>query len=66
MTRQAVAALPCAKLADPCSEQAPSALPAGFDMTAWVLRACEASGVPFALEDPVALAKLRNLVKHPG
>jgi hypothetical protein len=43
-----------------------SALPADFDVTSWTRAACEASGVPFAVEDPVTLAKLRDLAEHPA
>lgn len=43
-----------------------SVLPDDFDVLAWTRAACEASGVPFAVEDPVALAKLRDLVEHPA
>lgn len=43
-----------------------SALPDDFDVLVWTQAACEASDVPFAVEDPVALAKLRDLVEHPA
>lgn len=45
---------------------ATTAQEAGFDVAAWAREACEASGVPFAVEDPVALAKLRDLAEHPA
>jgi hypothetical protein len=41
-------------------------LPTDFDTVAWTRAVCEASGVPFAIEDPVVLAKLRDLVEHPA
>ncbi len=43
-----------------------SALPGGFDVQEWTRQACEASGVPFAVTDPVALERLRTLVAHPA
>lgn len=43
-----------------------SHLPAEFDVTEWTRQACEASGVSFAVTDPVALDRLRALVAHPG
>ena len=42
------------------------ALPPNFDVVAWTREACEASGVPFAVEDPVALGRLRALMEHPA
>lgn len=45
--------------------QAP-ALPGGFDVQEWTRQACEASGVTFAVTDPVALERLRTLVAHPA
>lgn len=48
------------------AEREASALPADFDMTAWTRAACEASGVPFAVEDPLTLAKLRDLAEDPA
>ena len=33
----------------------------GFDIVAWTRKACEQSGVPFGIEDPIALEKLRIL-----
>ncbi len=50
----------------PAAVASSSLLPEGFDVAAWAQAACEASGVPFAVEDPVVLAKLRDLVKHPA
>lgn len=41
-------------------------LPAGFDVQAWTQAACEASGVPFGVEDPVVLGRLRTLMEHPA
>lgn len=43
-----------------------SALPGGFDVQEWTRQACEASGVSFAVTDPVALDRLRTLVSHPA
>lgn len=43
-----------------------SALPSGFDVAGWARQACEMSGVPFAVEDPVILQRLLTLVAHPG
>lgn len=43
-----------------------SALPSGFDVAGWARRACESSGVPFAVADPVVLQRLLTLVAHPG
>ncbi len=37
-----------------------------FDVREWTRQACEASGVSFAVTDPVALERLRTLVAHPG
>ena len=48
------------------SARASSALPDDFEVLDWTRAACEASGVPFAVEDPVTLAKLRDLVEHPA
>jgi hypothetical protein len=42
------------------------ALPPGFDVVAWTEAACEASGVPFEVIDPVVLARLRTLMEHPA
>ncbi len=42
------------------------ALPPDFDVVAWTREACEASGVPFAVEDPVVLGRLRALMEHPA
>lgn len=42
------------------------ALPGGFDVQEWTRQACEASGVTFAVTDPVALERLRTLVAHPA
>ena len=39
----------------------PSGLPPGFDPVAWTREACERSGVPVGVSDPVTLAKLRVL-----
>ena len=50
----------------PASPRRLSALPDGFDVEAWTRAACDASGVPFAVEDPLALLKLRDLAKHPA
>jgi len=41
-------------------------LPPNFDVVAWTREACEASGVPFAVEDPVVLGRLRALMEHPA
>lgn len=35
-------------------------------MQEWTRQACEASGVSFAVTDPVALDRLRTLVSHPA
>jgi hypothetical protein len=43
-----------------------SVLPPGFDVAGWVWQACQASGVPFAVADPIVLGRLRTLVAHPG
>lgn len=43
-----------------------STLPPGFDVAGWARQACEASGVPFAVADPVVLGRLRTLVTYPG
>lgn len=43
--------------------RARSGLPAGFDLVAWTRQACERSGVPFGVSDPVTLAKLRVLTR---
>lgn len=43
-----------------------SVLPEGFDVQEWTRQACEASGVSFAVTDPVALDRLRTLVSHPA
>lgn len=52
---------------EPCDSAArSSALPKGFDVESWTRAACDASRVPFAVEDPVVLAKLRNLAMHPA
>ncbi len=42
-----------------------SLLPDGFDVTEWTRAACENSGVPFAVADPVTLRKLTKLIRHP-
>lgn len=42
------------------------ALAGDFDVQEWTRQACEASGVSFAVTDPVALNRLRALVAHPG
>lgn len=42
------------------------ALLGDFDVREWTRQACEASGVSFAVTDPVALDRLRALVAHPG
>lgn len=47
-------------------EKPQSALPGGFDVREWTRQACEASGVTFAVTDPVALERLRTLVAHPA
>jgi hypothetical protein len=47
-------------------EPADAGLPAGFDVLAWTRAACAASGVPFAVEDPVVLGRLRTLTEHPA
>ena len=59
-------AAPTRKPASPDTTRRPSALPDGFDVEAWTRAACDASGVPFAVEDPLALLKLRDLAKHPA
>ena len=41
----------------------PSGLPPGFDPVVWTREACERSGVPVGVTDPVALAKLRVLTR---
>ena len=43
--------------------QARSGLPPGFDVGAWTREACERSGVPVEVSDPVVLAKLRVLTR---
>ena len=43
-----------------------SVLPPGFDIAGWARQACESSGVPFAVADPVVLGRLRTLVTPPG
>ncbi|MFV4913129.1 hypothetical protein PFZ49_06095 [Microbacterium lacticum] len=40
-----------------------SGLPPGFDPVAWTRQACERSGVPVGVTDPVALTKLRVLTR---
>lgn len=47
-------------------DPAKDALPPNFDVVAWTREACEASGVPFAVEDPVVLGRLRALMEHPA
>lgn len=42
------------------------ALAGDFDVREWTRQACEASGVSFAVTDPVALDRLRALVAHSG
>ncbi|MFT4137038.1 hypothetical protein [Microbacterium sp.] len=63
-SRLAVSQVEAADVSAPMPDA--SMLPVGFDTAAWTRAACEASGVPFAVEDPVALAKLRDLVEHPA
>ena len=41
-----------------------SSLPPGFDVEEWTRSACEASGVPFAVNDPLALRKLSVLTSR--
>jgi len=54
-------------MSDPtAAAQEATAIPEGFDVASWAREACEASGVPFAVEDPVTLAKLRDLAEHPA
>lgn len=48
------------------SDGVASTLPDDFDVVEWTRAACEASRVPFAVEDPVTLAKLRDLAEHPA
>ncbi|MGO3658779.1 MAG: hypothetical protein ACTJFS_15725 [Micrococcaceae bacterium] len=43
--------------------QARSGLPPGFNVVAWTRQACERSGVPVGVSDPVTLAKLRVLTR---
>jgi len=43
--------------------QARSGLPPGFNVAAWTRQACERSGVPVGVSDPVTLAKLRVLTR---
>lgn len=43
--------------------EARSPLPDGFDARAWTRAACERSGVPLGVVDPVALGKLRTLTR---
>lgn len=38
-------------------------MPPGFDPVAWTRQACERSGVPVGVADPVTLAKLRVLTR---
>ncbi|WP_159500713.1 hypothetical protein [Microbacterium sp. 18062] len=40
--------------------------PSAFDVVAWTRQACEASGVSFAVTDPVVLRKLDHLIRHPA
>lgn len=40
-----------------------SGLPPGFNVVAWTRQACERSGVPVGVSDPVVLAKLRVLTR---
>ena len=47
-------------------ERKVSGLPPGFDVVAWTEAACEASGVPFVVADPVVLGRLRTLITHPA
>lgn len=49
----------------PCERrgQARSGLPPGFDVVVWTREACERSGVPVGVSDPVTLAKLRVLTR---
>lgn len=48
------------------ADAALSHLPAGFDVTQWTRAACESSGVPFGVTDPVTLRKLTHLIRHPA
>ncbi|MDN6024982.1 hypothetical protein [Bifidobacterium mongoliense] len=43
--------------------QARNGLPPGFNVAAWTRQACERSGVPVGVSDPVTLAKLRVLTR---
>ena len=43
--------------------RARSGLPPGFNVVAWTRQACERSGVPVGVSDPVTLAKLRVLTR---
>ena len=43
--------------------QTRSGLPPGFDPVVWTREACERSGVPVGVSDPVVLAKLRVLTR---
>lgn len=38
-------------------------MPPGFDVAVWTREACERSGVPIGVTDPVTLAKLRVLTR---
>lgn len=38
-------------------------MPPGFDVVVWTREACERSGVPIGVTDPVTLAKLRVLTR---
>lgn len=44
----------------------PPAWAEDFDVREWTRQACEASGVSFAVTDPVVLERLRTLVAHPA
>jgi hypothetical protein len=58
--------IPAAGNDSPGTAARPSWLPEDFDVETWTRAACDASRVPFAVEDPVVLAKLRDLAKHPA
>ncbi len=67
MIRSSAAGNHRAAMSDPtATAQEEAAIPEGFDIAAWAREACEATGVPFAVEDPVTLAKLRDLAEHPA
>jgi hypothetical protein len=58
--------IPAAGNDSPSTAARPSWLPEGFDVESWTRAACDASRVPFAVEDPVVLAKLRDLAWNPA